>query len=319
VGNHCTGGVEHDGVANRALGARQNRARLRRVGVGVAAYQLVEVRAGEAESGRIKSQPVHRACLHSPDRARGGGGQLVEPVVAVYNQHAGAARGEHTRHHLGEVAERAANQPRPRPGRISQRPKQIEYRGHPELTAHRGCLPEGRMEKRREAEPDPDLGEAARDLLGSEVDAHSERFQHVRATGKRRRRPVAVFDHRHARGRNHNRGHGGHVDGVDAISPGADDVDGVLSVAARGGRGHLQRVTQHDVGQLADFGHGGNFHLHRHPEGSDLGRCRGACHDLVHRPGSLTRRQVPPTGQKAQNLPPRRRRHAGRSLIADVR
>ena len=176
MGHHCAGGVEHDGVANRTLDAGQNRARLRRVGLGVAADQLVEVRAGEAESGGIKSQPVHRACLHSPDRARGGGGQLVEPVVAVHDQHAGATRGEHPRHHLGEVGERAANQARPRPGRISQRPKQIEYGGHPEFTTHRGCLPEGRMEKRREAEPDPDLGEAARDLFGSEVDAHPERL-----------------------------------------------------------------------------------------------------------------------------------------------
>ena len=102
----------------------------------------------------------------------------------MHDQHAGPPRGKHPRHHLGEVGERAANQPRPRPGRISQRPKEIEYGGHPEFTTHRGRLPEGRMKKRREAEPDPDFGKAARDLLGSEVDADAERLQRVRATRK---------------------------------------------------------------------------------------------------------------------------------------
>jgi len=92
------------------------------------------------------------------------------------------------------------------------------------------------------------------------------------------------------------------VDGVDAVATGTDDVDGVTT---RGVGGHLQRVTQHDVGQLANFSGGGAFHLHRHTESGDLGRCRGTRHDLVHGPGGLTPRQVPPTGQTAQDLSPR--------------
>ena len=185
MGDDRAGGVEHDGIPHRALGAGQHRTRLGRVGLRVATEQLVELGAGEAESGGIERQLVHRAGLHPPDRARGGGGQLVETVVAVHDEHAGPARGEHARHHLGEVGERAADQPRPRPSRIGKRPKEIEHRRHPDLAAHRGRVPVGRMEQRREAEPDPDLGEAARDLLGSEVDAHPERLERVGAAGQR--------------------------------------------------------------------------------------------------------------------------------------
>ena len=87
---------------------------LGRIGLGVAAEQLVEVSTGEPESGGIEGQLVHRARLHSPNRAGGRRGQFVESVVAVHHQHAGTARGEHSGHHLGEVGERTADQTGPR-------------------------------------------------------------------------------------------------------------------------------------------------------------------------------------------------------------
>ena len=216
-----------------------------------------------------------------------------------------APRGEHPGHHLGEISERAADQPGPRLSRIRKRPKQIEDRRHPDLAAHRRRVPVGRVEQRREAEPDPDFGQAARDLVGPEVDAHPERLERVGAAGQRGRRAVAVFDHRHPRGRDHDRRHRRQVDRVDAVATGADDVDGV--VADRVG-GYPARVAEHHVGQLADFGRGGRLHLHRDREGGDLGRRRLAGHDLVHRPGGLAPRQVLPVGQTAQDLRPRRRR-----------
>jgi len=301
MGDDRTGGVEHDGVPDRALGTGQHRTRLGRIGLRVATQQVVEVSTRKPESRGIKSQPVHRARLHPPDGARSSGGQLVEPVVAVHNEHAGAARSEYPRHHLGEVGERAADQPSPRPGRISKRSKEIENSGHPELAAHRGRVPIQRVEHRREAEPDPHLGEAARDLVGSEVDAYAECLQRVGAAGQRGRRPVAVFDHRHACGRNHNRRHGGQVDRVDAIAAGTDDVDGVVADSVVG---HLARVAQHDVGQLTDLGRGGNLHLHRHRESCDLSRPRVAGHDLVHGPGGLSPGQVLSARQTTQNLWP---------------
>ena len=116
----------------------EHRARLRGVELGVAADQFAQISgAGKAEAQRVERQLVDGARLHPPDRARGRRGQLVEAVVAVHHQHAGAARGEHAGHHLGEVAERAADQAGPRAGRIGQRPKQIEHRRHADLPARR--------------------------------------------------------------------------------------------------------------------------------------------------------------------------------------
>jgi len=307
VGDHRPGGVEHDGVADRTLGAGQHRAHLGGIGLRVAAQQIIETGSGETESGGIEGQLVHRPGLHPPNRARRGGGQLVEPVVAVHDEHAGPARREHPRHHLGQFGERAADQPGPGPCRIGQRPKEIEDRRHPDLATHRRRVPVRRVKQWREAEPDPDLGEALRDLLGPQVDAHPERLERVGAAGQRRRRPIAVFDHRHARRRDHDRRHGGQVDGVDAIATGADDVDGTGGdVGGRPCR-QLEGVAQHDIGQLTDFGRGGDLHLHRHREGGDLGRLRVAGHDLVHRPGGLTPRQFPAARQPRQDLRPRGR------------
>ncbi|OBA64185.1 hypothetical protein A5647_03815 [Mycobacterium sp. 1100029.7] len=102
----------------------------------------------------------------------------------MHDQHAGPSRGEHAGHHLGEVGERAADQTGPRPGRIGQRPKEIENRRDPNLATHHRRVPVGRMEHRGEAEPDAHLGETAGDLVGPEVDAHAEGLEGVRAAGQ---------------------------------------------------------------------------------------------------------------------------------------
>ncbi|OOK67949.1 hypothetical protein BZL29_6657 [Mycobacterium kansasii] len=179
MGDDRAGGVEHHRVSDRALCPAQDGAGFGRIGLRVTAQQLVELGTCEAESRGIESQFVDGARLHPPDRAGGRRGQLVEPVVAVHHQHAGPARGKDPGHHLGEVSERAADQPRPRPGRIRQRPKQIEHRGHADLAAHHRGVPVRRMELRREAKTNPDFLEAAHHLIGIQVDAHPERFQGV--------------------------------------------------------------------------------------------------------------------------------------------
>ncbi|BBX73174.1 hypothetical protein MSHI_10800 [Mycobacterium shinjukuense] len=101
------------------------------------------------------------------------------------------------------------------------------------------------MKPRGEAEPDPDFGEAAGDLVGSHVDAHPERLQRVGSPGQRRRRPVAVFDHRDTRGRHHDRRHRGQVGRVGTVATGTHHVDGV--VGNRFDR-HRARVAEHDAG-----------------------------------------------------------------------
>ncbi len=168
----------------------------------------------------------------------------------MHHQHAGPARGENPRHHLGQVGECTADQPGSRLPRISKWPKQIEDRRHADLTPYRRGVPIRRVKLRREAEADSDLGDAARDLVGVQVDAHAERFQRVCPARQRRRCPVAVFDHRDAAGRHHDRRHRGQVDRVDAVAAGTDHVDGVGPDLVGG---QPAAVLQHHVGQLGHF------------------------------------------------------------------
>jgi len=250
MGHDRARGVEHDRVAHRALGAGQHRAGLRGVGDGIPALQVLDLGAREPKTGGIEFQLVHRSGLHPPDGAGRGGGQLVEAVVAVHHQHAGLPRGEHSRHHLGEIGECTADQPGPWPPRIGKRPKQIEDRRHADLPPNRRCVPIRRVKLRCEAEADSDLGNAARDIGGVQVDADAESFQGVSAAGQRRRRPVAMFDHRDAGGRHHDRRHRGQVDRADSVAAGADHVDGVGSDLVGG---QAAAVLQHHVGQLGHF------------------------------------------------------------------
>ena len=87
----------------------------------------------------------------------------------------------------------------------------------------------------------------------------------------------------------------------DAVTARSDDVDGVVG---HGVSGHLARVVEHDVGQLTDFGRGGNLHRHRHRESRDLSRAGIAGHDLVHGPGGLAPGQVLSVRQPPQHLRP---------------
>ena len=50
-------------------------------------------------------------------------------------------------------------------------------------------------------------------------------LQHVSSARLRGSRAVTVLEHRHATGRDNNHGHRGDVDGICAITTGADDID----------------------------------------------------------------------------------------------
>ncbi|EKF23323.1 anthranilate phosphoribosyltransferase domain protein [Mycolicibacterium hassiacum DSM 44199] len=220
----------------------------------------------------------------------------------MHHQHTRPACGEHPGHHLGQISPRTPDETGPRGGRVGQRAEQVEHRGHADLTAHRAGVPVGRMEQRREREPDTHLGDAARDVLRAQVDAHPQRLEGVGTARQRRRRPVAVFDHRHARRRHHDGRHRRQVHRVRAVAAGAHHVD-------RGGPDpigrHPPRMFEHGVGQFGDLRRRGTLHLHGDRERGDLSRCRRTGHHLIHRPGRLPGSKRPTSGESAENLGPR--------------
>lgn len=311
MGDHGTRGVEQHRVPDRAGAAGQHRPDLGGVELGIAADQLVQSGTCETEGRGIEPQLVDGARLHPPDGAGRGGGQLIETIVTVHHQHAGAAARENPGGHLGQVGERASDQTRPRTGRIGQRAKQIEHRRDADLAAHRRGVAIRRMKMRREAESDPHLGEAAYHLLGPQVDAHTQLLERVGSAGQRGCRAVAVLDHGHPAGRHHDGGHRRQIHRVGPVAARTDDVDGIRAdLRTLGIPGKRDRVRQHGVGQLADLVGGRALHPHRHPEGRDL--CRGGRprHDLVHGPGRLPRRQVTAVGQLPQYPGPGMFQHA---------
>jgi len=303
VRHHRPRGVEDHRVAHRALGAAQHRAHLGGVGLRVPTDQRGQIGAWETERGRIEGEPLDGSGLHPPDGARRGGGELVESVITVHHQHAGAPGGEHAGHHLGQIRPGATDQARARGGWVGQRAEQVEHRRHADLAPHHRRVPVGRVELRREREPDAHLAHTALHLLGAQVDPHPERLESVGAAGQRRRGPVAVLDHRHPARRHHDRRHRRQVDRVVPVATGADDVDGVGADLVGG---HPAGVRQHDLGQLVHLGGGGPLHPQRHRERRDLGGCRRAGHDLVHGPGGMPDRERLVGGQAGQDGRPRR-------------
>jgi len=185
VGDHRPGGIEHDGVAHRSGCTGQYRAGLRGVGVSIPADEIGDSRAGKSEVRRVEGQLVDGSRPHPPDGAGGRGGQFVEPVVTVHHQHAGLPSREYSRHHLGQVAERATDQPGPRPGRVRQRPKEVENRRYADLPARRPRITVGRVEYRGETEADSHFCHTTGHVVGAEIDPNSEGLEHIRAATAR--------------------------------------------------------------------------------------------------------------------------------------
>jgi hypothetical protein len=69
-----------------------------------------------------------------------------------------------------------------RPGGIHERTDEIEGRRDTELTAHRRGEAHHRMKPRRETETDPGGVDASSHAVGTEVDDHTEGFEHVGRT-----------------------------------------------------------------------------------------------------------------------------------------
>jgi hypothetical protein len=99
-----------------------------------------------------------------------------------------------------------------------------------QLLAHRRHVLHGRMVVGREHEADAALLDAARDLLGRQVDVDAQRLQHVGAARLARHAAPAVLAHLGARCGRHEHRAGRDVEGVRAVAAGADDVHQVRLV-----------------------------------------------------------------------------------------
>ena len=182
-------------------------------------------------------------------RARRGGGELVEAVVAVEHQHVHRAelteRVEHRRHHRRI---RHADRLTAHACGIGERAEEVEGRGDTQLTTRRAEEPHRRVISRCEAEADAGRFDAGRDTDRAELDLDAERLQHVGGAAAGRRGAVAVLDHPGAGAGCDQRGERRDVHRAGAVSAGAARIDrpvGHMHLGAVGTHG------AHERGELA--------------------------------------------------------------------
>ena len=147
-----------------------------------------------------------------------------------------AERLQHARHRLAQLRARDADELRARTSGIEERAEEVENCPLPAFRtelARRADVLEGWMICLREEKGEALLAQSTRRLVGRQVDADAERFQHVRAAGLRRDCAVSVLGHGDAR-RRANDGDGGRdVERVQPVAPGAADIED-LALACRG-------------------------------------------------------------------------------------
>ena len=116
-----------------------------------------------------------------------------------------AVRGAHHQRRLGvQRAQRFGHQPlaggggdaqdlTARPGRIAQRPQQIEHGRHAQFLAHRHRVLHRRVVRGGEQEGDGDLAQTALVLLGAQIQRQTQRLQRVGAAAGAGGGAVAVL------------------------------------------------------------------------------------------------------------------------------
>ena len=200
-GHQRAGGVEQHRVAHRPGSPASTRAerprrsprRRRRAG-------RRAVARGHAERRRVddaRAAPRRRR----PPTPCGGRVVSSSSPSSPRTTSADAPRPANTSASTGASRGVGARRPaaRRRLGRVGERAEHVDRRRTPSSRARRRGVPHRRVEHRREAEPDAGLVHARGHRRGRQVDGHAERLQHVRGAAGRRRGPVAVLDHRHAR------------------------------------------------------------------------------------------------------------------------
>ena len=172
------------------------------------------------------------------------------------------------------------------PGRIGQRPEEVEDGAHRELLAHRDDVARRLVVGGREHEAEAGLVDAARHRIGRQVDARAERLEDVGAARQAGGRAVAVLGQRAAGAGGDERGGGRDVErrAPPAGARGVHEV-GALARHRRGERAHGARQP----GQLVD-----RLALRAQPdeERGDLHLGGVAGHDLGQHRGRLLLGQV---------------------------
>ena len=144
-----------------------------------------------------------------------------------------------------------------------------------------------RVVRLREEEAEPELVDRALDPLRRQLEPEADSLEHVRRSGLRGGRAVAVLRDGRTRGRCDEGGRRRDVVRVGAVAAGADDVH---EVGAR--RADTEDVLAHRLGAAGDLVRRLALGPQRDEEAGDLGLRRLARHDLGHRPARLVAREV---------------------------
>ncbi len=294
------GGVGEDGVARRTPFTSEDAVDSGGVVVGVAAAKAVGCGTVQPEIGRVQGAFAHTVLGGDPHAGGGGGGDLIEPVVAADHQGAGPAVGENLSQHRGEGAVGTADEGGPGAGGVGQRGQVVDGGGDAEGLADRDGVAQSVVEARGEGEADPDVVHAPGHGVGGEVQGQAQGFEDVGAAGLGGDRPAAVLDHGVAGGGHDDRGHRADVDRVGAVAPGADDVEHLGSVDRERDDAFHQRVEQ-----PAQFGGGLALGAQGDEEAGQLGGLGGVVHDLPHGPCGVVGAQVGSGQERGEQSGPR--------------
>ena len=263
-----------------------------------AGAKVVKHGARSASSASGSADVLEQHTVDRPDLGGRRGRQLVEAVVAAEHPRVDAASGEHPGHQRRHPGVGAADRLRVGARRVGEWTEDVEGRGDAELAPGHRRMPQGGVERRREAEGDPDLLTDAGDGLRGQVEPDAERLEDVGRARLRRRGPVAVLDDRCTRTGRDDGGHRRDVHRHRSVTAGADDVQHPAGDDDRGG------VLVHRGHQTLELVDGLALRAQRDGEAGDLRRGRLAGQDLVHRPGCLSGGQVVSRDQGRQDFGP---------------
>jgi hypothetical protein len=266
--------------------------------LGVAATEVFGTRGRDPEHVGVDLRGSDDAAVHGPDVRGRGRGQLVQPVVTAEDPRIGAPPGQHAGHDRRHPGIGTADGLGRRLHRVGERTQDVERSGDGELAPRPGGVTHGRVERRGEAEGDPDLFCNVCHLVGPQIQADAESLEHVGGPGLRGRRPVAVLDHPRTGSGGHDRGHGRDVHAHGTVTAGSDHVQRPAGDRQRRGDG-VHRVEQ--AGDLLD---GLPLAAQGHREPGDLRGRRCLGQDLAHGPRRLVGGQVVTLDERAEHLGP---------------
>ena len=154
--------------------------------------------------------------------------QLVESTLTMHHPGALRACGKRSSHGVHSTNIGDPHQHVRHGCRVGHWPQQVEDGRNSEFTSNRPHMTKRGMECRRKGKPKADFGDAAGHPLRRLFDSSAESLQHVCGATFAGGRSIAVLAHGNSYTRNDECGHGGYVDRAALVSPGADDVDGLL-------------------------------------------------------------------------------------------